>query len=239
VRYLTWKRQDCRFSSFAARNLSRCSHSTSRCHRHRPGRGIWDRPVDGKQSKAKTLTAGTCPVKSRTRKIVSQRRVARRAAGSSGSCSSSAGSRSVPGTDCEAHSTWAYFPIAHAHISRQGAHTLSGNTHFSVSCGCGMFEYPPSNNLCTWSKFVIRCAAVPVPSSTSHRQHERSHAFLISLTFLLHILERCYEIRERAWECVALLCLLLHRRWWALYVQFDTWWELRLWCRRLWSRGEW
>lgn len=59
----------------------------------------------------------------------------------------------------------------HAHALISSRTQDSGSTHFSVSCGCGIFEYPPSSNLCTWSKFVIRCAAVPVPSPSKYEDH--------------------------------------------------------------------
>jgi hypothetical protein len=81
------------------------------------------------------------------------------------------------------------------------------HTHFSVSCGCGMFEYPPSSNLCTWSKFAMRCVAVPRKheykrKSKSARLYISSAKHQISdgsvLTFLLHVLEGNHKIRQKA-----------------------------------------
>ena len=125
-----------------------------------------------KPEEGEILTVDTCPVGSRTRKRASRRQAVQRAAGNLGSYSSSAGSTMALGTDCVARSTWVYY---HAEMSiNQSITVVFGtriterqHTHFSVSCGCGMFEYPPSSNLCTWSKFAMRCAAVPGGSSTS------------------------------------------------------------------------
>ncbi len=137
VKYLTWKRHDCRFSSLAAKNLRRTSSTL----------GI--NPEEGKM-----LTVDTCPAGSRTRRRASRRRAAQKAVGSSGPGSSSGGSMTALGTDCVVRSTWVYCqakgdsqPINY-HGTRYMYHRKKV-THFSVSCGCGMFEYPPSSNLCT------------------------------------------------------------------------------------------
>jgi hypothetical protein len=134
----------------------------------------------------KILTVDTCPAGSRTRRRASRRQAVQRAAGSSGSNSSSAGSTSALDTDCVVRSTWVY---CQAEMSIQSINqsitkvlgtriTEEQHTHFSVSCGCGMFEYPPSSNLCTWSKFAMRCAAVPGGSSTSTCANQHRRAFL-------------------------------------------------------------
>src|ERR1700747_3073088 len=54
------------------------------------------------------LTVDTCPAGSRTRRRVSRRQVVQRAAGSSGSHSSPAGSMTALGTDSVVRSTWVY-----------------------------------------------------------------------------------------------------------------------------------
>jgi hypothetical protein len=130
----------------------------------------------------KILTVDTCPAGSRTRRKVSRRQAVQRAAGSSESNSSSAGSTTALGTDCVARNTWVY---GHVEMSINQSITMvfctritgGQHTHFSVSCGCGMFEYPPSSNLCTWSKFAMRCAAIPAAARVHAEISIAEHIF--------------------------------------------------------------
>ena len=148
------------------------------------------------------LTVDTCPAESRTHRRASRRQAVQRAAVNSGSNSSPAGSMTALGTDYVARSTWVYYQ-AEMSINQSGTRiTEEQHTHFSVSCGCGMFEYPPSSNLCTWSKFAMRCAAVPGGRNTHTCASQHRRAFLSvthlitgdALTFLLHVLEGNHEI---------------------------------------------
>ena len=91
----------------------------------------------------------------------------------------------------------------------------------------------------------------------SQQKHEHKHKSTVStaahsfrrtldhrwrhvLTFLLHVLEGYHEIRQKAWQPVALCRLLLLRLLWLLLqygrrtlgIKLDAWWELRL----LWLR---
>ena len=79
-------------------------------------------------------------------------------------------------------------------------------THFSVSYGCGMSEHPLSSNLCTWSKFAIRCAAVPGEARLCARAQlevnirktpDRGDAVI----FLLHVREGNHKIRQTGLVC--------------------------------------
>lgn len=76
-------------------------------------------------------------------------------AGSSGSGSSSAGNRSVPGTDYVTHSTWAglisHPATHHAHIVGARTHTQWEHALLNIL----QLWHVRSSNLCTRSKIVI------------------------------------------------------------------------------------
>ena len=131
----------------------------------------------------RVLTVGMCLARSRTRRRASRRRAAQRAAGNSGSGLSPAGSTSALGTDYAVHSTWAYCQIGMI-VNHHGSwwHIAEEqHAYFSVSCGCGMFEYPPSSNLCTWSKFAMRCAAVRSRSTSTSASQKSARLRILSV----------------------------------------------------------
>ena len=94
-------------------------------------------PVEGE-----ILTVDTCPARSRTHRRASRRQAVQRAAVSSGSNSSPAGSMTALGTDYVARSTWVYYqaemsinqsPWFSVHASRKNS-TLTSRCPAAVAC---------------------------------------------------------------------------------------------------------
>ena len=114
----------------------------------------------------------------------------------SGSGSSSEGSTLALGTDCAARSTWVYFQVEMA-VNQSITMVLGTRiaeeqaAYFSVSCGCGMFEYPPSSNLCTWSKFAMRCAAVRSRSTSASAKAKSARLRVLFPQNTRPLLETC------------------------------------------------